>query len=38
LACYQAGRELAAGDPAALPGAVDAAFAQLSEFGPSDTP
>jgi AcrR family transcriptional regulator len=35
LACYHAGRELAGGDPAALPGAVDAAFAHLIEsFGP----
>ncbi|WP_367128398.1 TetR/AcrR family transcriptional regulator [Saccharothrix sp. HUAS TT1] len=33
LACYAAGSGLAGGDPAALPGAVDAAFAHLSELG-----
>ncbi|MFD1151555.1 TetR/AcrR family transcriptional regulator [Saccharothrix hoggarensis] len=38
LACYQAGHELADGDPAALPGAVDAAFAQLSELGDRGIP
>ncbi|MFE2755502.1 TetR/AcrR family transcriptional regulator [Actinosynnema sp. NPDC059335] len=31
VACYQAGQDLAAGDPAALPGAVDSAFAHLIE-------
>lgn len=36
LACYTAGNALADGDPAALPGAVDAAFAQLSELRVSD--
>jgi AcrR family transcriptional regulator len=38
VACYQAGNELAAGDPVLLPGAVDAAFAQMSELGTPDTP
>ncbi len=38
IACYQAGSELAAGDPLVLPGAVDAAFAQLSESSTPDTP
>ncbi len=32
LACFHAGQDIAGGDPAALPGAVDAAFAQLSEL------
>lgn len=36
LACYTAGNVLADGDPAVLPGAVDAAFAQLSELRASD--
>lgn len=36
LACFQAGRELAGGDPTTLPGAVDSAFAQLSELAGPD--
>ncbi|NUT48395.1 MAG: TetR family transcriptional regulator [Saccharothrix sp.] len=32
VACYLAGQDLAGDDPAALPGAVDAAFARLSEL------
>ncbi|GAB2959550.1 TetR/AcrR family transcriptional regulator [Saccharothrix stipae] len=36
LACYLAGNAVADGEPAALPGAVDAAFARLSELGGSD--
>ncbi len=36
LACYLAGNALADGDPAELPDAVDAAFAQLSELSGSD--
>ncbi|MBB4965274.1 TetR/AcrR family transcriptional regulator [Saccharothrix violaceirubra] len=31
FACYRAGLDLAGGDPAALPAAVDAAFARLAE-------
>ncbi|WP_433273519.1 hypothetical protein ACQPZF_19275 [Actinosynnema sp. CS-041913] len=31
LACYRTGRRMAGLDPAALPGAVDAAFEQLTE-------
>lgn len=31
LACYRSGQELSDGDPTALPGAVDAMFAQVSE-------
>ncbi|WP_447007867.1 TetR/AcrR family transcriptional regulator [Saccharothrix isguenensis] len=38
VACYRAGNELASGDPAALPGAVDAAFAQLIDLGSPDIP
>ncbi|MEV0677431.1 TetR/AcrR family transcriptional regulator [Actinosynnema sp. NPDC050436] len=38
LACYRTGRHTAGVDPAALPGAVDAAFEQLSEFTSGKAP